>query len=368
MSNQTMLVHKPLQNAGSSVGREQISAVVDVGRQLPQVLALSRLAVLHSDMRMAGTAIRLTGDMTIAARRIGNSNEERNYFEHLALAFSHQLEHELSATSIALRQNLAIEAFLDREDESTGSPDSERVLGHSATAMIVAVCEEFRMSLSASMQSLHRQWFEFAQFIEELLYPKAIVKLVFPDDLSQAVWATGNAASDGPINGECSDSWISGALGIFIPPHDVDLRSSPASRIWRMLTIQRGRELGIKGLESLEKDGDFISRESAVERVFRAVLATAVERFAASDPTDKTPDWESMEERDASAAAFQKGEQTAGRSTSEAPSTAREAPCFADVFGVTIDETNKSFHDGVKKTSRSFQEKVTASNGNWPSA
>jgi len=336
---------------------EQIRAVVEVGRQLPQISALGKLAILHADTEMADAAIRLAGDMTVAARRIGVSNEERNHFEYIAVALCQQLEEELSGSTIALQQSMAIEAFLDREDESAGSPDSERILGHSATAMIVAISEEFQTGLGASLHSPLRQWFESAQFIEQLLYPKEIVELAFPDNLLLAVWAPEITSADESINSNCSKSWIGGALGRFIPPQHVNLRSSPASRIWRMLTIQRGRELGIKGLESLEKDGDFISRESAVERVFRAVLATADERFAASDPTDKTPDWESTEERNSSAAASQKCEQTVGRSTSEAPSTAREAPCFAYVFGVTIDENKQELSRRGQKNIAKFPRK-----------
>jgi hypothetical protein len=291
-------------------------------------------------MRMAGDAIRLAGDMTVAARRIGGSNEERNRFEHLALAFSDELEHELSANSIALQQHLAIEAFLDREDESTGSPDCERLLGNSATAMIAGLCDEFQMTLCALLHPTLRRWFEFAQFIEQVLYPQEIVELVFPDDLTLAVWARHAAVTDESTNGEISESWLARALGQFIPPQRVDLRTRPASRVWRRLMVQRGRELGID-LGFLADDDDLPSSVAAEFRVSLIVLL-AIGQFAPCNSDDETRDLESAAAWRRSLESTEQCEQVIPpQSTPEIENTAGDVRSFADIFGVTIDENQK---------------------------
>src|SRR5437660_323556 len=123
MTSLTTFAPEPTQLSTSPIGAEQLRVVVELGRQLPQIAALGKLAILHSDTGIADTAILLAEDMTVTARQIGTSNDERNHLERLAVVFGQQLEQELSASAIALRQDIAIGAFLDREDESPGSPD-----------------------------------------------------------------------------------------------------------------------------------------------------------------------------------------------------------------------------------------------------
>jgi hypothetical protein len=199
---------------------------------LPQILAHARLAILHADISRADLALQLAGDLVLAAREIGADLDERNYFESLAARLEDQLRLELSPSTMMCRHYQAIQIHWSCEDidEASRSPFLERMLGRWATAMIVASCAEFRMALCLSLATVQRHWFELGEFVEQSLSPVALVDMAFPDDPTLVAWGAADVARNGTVNGELSRNWLCAALGRYVPPQDVNLRTALPDR------------------------------------------------------------------------------------------------------------------------------------------